>query len=450
MKNLKKAAVCVCVMVLVILGGRTWAAATLPFADGFEGGSWSPSDPWSASGGLVDDTTVEKFAGSYGCIVSNASLTLGITPDTYSNVWIQFYAKPATGDDDPEVSNVSGAFYLNSNGKIRVYDTNGWTDAGSVTFTPGQWIGLVVHVDYGQRTWDLYYWKTGAGGNTLMRLNSTPFRFPEGASNNLFSVVVESGNAAYLDAVAVSRAFRSIQEGGHSPAYVRAYEFPASFDTNKFNLPVYSSLYTNAGGNNLVGAVGMDLFAGLRPNDEIILYEAVNNWGGYRVTGSGWANSSANPPNIDYTVRTIEPTDVIRLDRHTSSAASWGFFAYDSAITVEGEKQPTSPPYQMQLSLYGTSGGHSGFTALNWPREEASLNSGTFPITDAGGANLSQGDRLYKANPATPDTYREFWWDDNAKKWMRGNNVSSEAVPGAANMWIKRQASGAATVNFTL
>ena len=115
--KIKHALNIVSVLTVLAFGAISANSATtaLPFADGFESGfDGSGSGVWltnSSGDHIVSATAAAAISGggAAGLLVSNATVTLDITDATYANVWLQVYAQPVAGDDDPSVSSVSGA-----------------------------------------------------------------------------------------------------------------------------------------------------------------------------------------------------------------------------------------------------------------------------------------------------------------------------------------------------
>jgi len=424
MKSSVGKALCLSAVAMFLIAGMTLGSTSLPYASGFEG-AWTASDPWTAGGGVATDPT--HVSGSQGVSITNDSLTLSMTPATYTNVWMQVWARPVVGASDPAVSSVSGAFYVRDDGALRVYTGGSWTTIGTgLPISGNQWLGFIVHADYVENSFDIYY-TSGSYGTNMVKMNASPLAFAA-AATQATSFGVESGDKAYVDAMGASKGFVPVSLT--SASNVRAHEFAAAASSPNFLLPVYSTGYTVAGQNLLSTLLGNDLRTGMQTGDEIKMYGTINEYWTYQISGGAWAPVGGAPaPNA----MAILPSTVIQLARGGSE--TFGFFPYDSALNVEGRRVTGAPAYTTTIDLYGTSGGHSGFTAVNWPTAAATVNALPFNNPDG---NFVTGDRLFLENPSVPGAYTEHWFDAANNRWMYWAAVPGTALPGAAHMWIKR------------
>lgn len=405
------------------------AATELPFADGFENG-WSGTDPWTnAVGGTIAATAAAKLGGGFGLSISNTTATLDITPATYNNVWIQVYAKPVPGDTDPsDPSGVSGAFYLTDLGDLRVY-TGEWVTVASDLPT-GQYLGFTIHADYSADEWDIYYtpdgYKTG-----MEKLNGAPLKFATTA-DGIESVSIESGDEAYVDAVAVSDGYDAL-----GAANVKAAEFGSSAQY-EFQLPAYPDAYTVSSGNLLSALAGDHLRAGLLDSDLLIVHgkNAPTEYDQYKLNGSReWIVDPLTPAAPAPSARAIQIATRLFLDTTGPRDTTWGFWPYNSdVVAVDGVAQPGASDESETVSLNGNQGGHSGFTAIEWVMPTANVNS----IDLDGGVPgcLEPGDQLFVAVPNNPNAYTRYVY--SGSEWYKGSQVASDAVPGASKMWLRR------------
>jgi hypothetical protein len=431
-------------------------AATLPFGEQFSA-SWATNDSWSAvqtegAVGAVSNAS-DKISGTYGVAVSNASLTLAVVTNGQSNVWIQVYAKPQAGASDPTITdNVSGAFYLQSNGTVRVLEYNGstnvWTNA-TASLGAGvdgdTWYGFLVHADYGARKWDLYANSAyGASYQCLqggIRMNPT-------ASNNLSSVTVECGQRTCIDAVALTRAFWP--SSATPPTYVMPKEFAAPTNDTSFQLPVYSDIYTNAGYNRLDGRLGQELGAPMHvSSDKLNIYMPTNDMKEFvwQTAINVWSLAGATATNA------ITPLTEMQLHVLTASGSTWGFYPYNTALVVEGVQNPLAPPISVDFELYGRASGHNGYTSLDWPSGAVNINNTTdFPFNNiANPGLLDRGDLLF-VETATVGRYNQYWYETANNKWMDGVNPANRSVTSPQKIWIQQRQTGSTnnTVNITL
>lgn len=419
-----------CVAGLVGLAGSAYGAASLPYATGFEGAFSPTADPWSKgpSGAVGTDTVLPK-AGTQTLVVSNSSATLTVGSGL-TNVWYQVWAKPVAGTNDPTVS-ATGAFYVTTGGVLRAY-TGSWTTiTNGLPAGGGTWLGFCVHADYTAQKWDIYY--TQAGSSMVKVGSNLPFN---GSPTEMASVSIESGDAAAVDQVAVSRAYQSVSVS--SPDRVVPYEFAASMQTNNFVLPVYSDTYI--GSSNLFGVLGNDLRAALVTGDNISAYTA-SGWQTYTKQGTGlW--------DFD---EMIAATTQLELHR-VGASATFGFFAYNTSgyLAIGGQDNPSvSSSYSITLNPSGSP--TYGFTSIVWPKS-IGLNDHTpttgFPLYNPGAA-LQVADRLYKQEPGQPEPL-EYTWNNGANAWYRGGAAANATFPAGTRFWLKRGSGSTAAVSGNL
>ena len=450
MNRWNKLIVGTCVAGFMFLLPSGYGAASLPYAQGFDG-SWTPSGDWSAGGSGVAQSGgagdfIETALGAGGVVVSNDMLTLSIASSPQiSNSWFQIWAKPVAGTSDPaSMSGVTGAFYVKTNGALMVYGTN-WSQVATGLPTSG-WIGFVVHADYANQKWDIYY-STSYGAPLTKANTSASVPFATGASNRLSSISIESGGRAAVDAVGVSKAFAPVSGPG-TPSKVAAKVFAVGSSAD-LDLPVYSDTYTNGAGNNLLsGALGKDLLTGLglSGSDYVLSRHTQpdNEWNGYVVSGNSWTEDTTGYPNT-VPIGSMPIQIVTKLWYTKASASSMGFFAYNTALARDGTVTPAASGYSEIATLNGTSGGKSGFTALSAPKVYTDVNALPFSLFP-GAAGLTYGDFLYVTSPSDSARLIQYYW--NNTQWMEWARPPSSVVPAGADMWLKRAASGTGTATF--
>ena len=439
-----------CALAVFALGVSTTMAATgLPYADGFEGGWDADSDlDWSKLGtGKVDDdvAAVLTGAGSMGLLVSNDTATLDVDDATYTydNVWIQIYAKPVPGDDDPpEPSGVSGAFYVKSDSTLHVFD-GVWSEVPSVTIPTDQYVGFIVHADYGNGTWDIY--QNDGTYKAVMTKIAGPIDM-DGSATEIDSVSIESGDAAYIDAVAVAQGGTAVD--GSSPDKVRVAEFAdANQAIREFSLPVYAAAYgASADARSLSGTsrLAADLGSGLVVGDALSVYtDDEGAFEVYEVDASGnWALAAGGGLTAAADVEIFTATRLLMNQKNSPRGDTFGFFPYDSTtvVAIEGQKQPTASGFSESIYLNGTGDNGTGFTALEWV---ASMNIQNLPWNS--NSYLQDRDRMWVKDPVD-NQYDEYWWQASSQTWQCWGSTANASVPGEARIWILRQAAAGTPV----
>lgn len=446
---------------LGLLAGTSLADTTAPFAQSFES-PWVIGDPITASGGggIVAPTAVPaqvlSGAGSRSLIVSNDTMTLDMRNSSYTNVWIQIYARPVKGGSDPTVTGATGAFYINGAGQVRARAGAGWTTIGSGFTATDRYYGFIVHANYETDTYDIYAngFDDGPGfKSTMTLLNSAPLAFIS-AGDTLDNVQVQSGDRAFVDAVAVSRAF---QVPGRADS-VEVYEHVA---TNRaaadFQMPAYSAAYTAPGSQKtLTGALGNDILSGLFTGDILKVYSA-NSWGynEYGISAGNFTTTGFGTPGAEApSSMSISTMTSLMLDQADVRPDTFGFYPYSNAVVVavEGEIQSASPDVTEQFILNGTISQPQGWTALNWsaPSTDSAINSLPFNST----AQLKDGDFMFISLPGSPNAWTVYEWQESPEGAATGfwfkriGSIPVDPIPAGANMWVKRGDEGHATVTI--
>lgn len=434
--------------VLALVAMSVQAATSLPYAQGFESG-FAMGDPWTTNGGGTSASSAAAVltgAGTQGLLLSNDTATLDIINSSYTNTWIQVYARPVVGSSDPAVSGVSGAFYLTSGGGLRAY-TGAWVTVASGLATTG-YKGFIVHADYANDTWDLYYTEGPYKTNMTLANTTGPLLFTSMAGT-IDNVSVASGDAAHVDAVAVSPGKTSAGESGDK---VGVYEHPSTSTAQAdFTLPVYASRYTSpAGAKSVSGALGNDILSGLVTGDRLYVWTTNDAFSYYDVNASGALFAPAQSPTApavgsmfiySNTRMMLDPTNSPRRQ-------TFGFYAYSNATVyaLNGQIQPSAAGATEAFTLNGTSGGRTGYTALNWPDADTIASC---DIKDPD-ADLSNNDRLFVSAPATPNAFTEYWWNNTAGLWYGFNGQpASASIQAGSKMWVRRQGASDEGVTVT-
>ena len=430
--------------------GTAFAAVDLPYADTFDSITLGGAYTQSGGPGTITNDATEKLTGggAYSLCISNTTLNLAITDGKYSNVWIQVYSKPVTGAADPTVSAVSGAFFVKeTTGMVRVWDGAAWADSGTVT--PDTWVGFLVHVDHAANKWDLY----ANNGTFLADASLIAGEIAIGGSeDDLIEFSVQSGDAGYIDVLALGVGGESVTAA--SPGNVAVAAFGNNLALHEFVLPVYAGAWTNS--RTLGGALGAALISGLTGTDEV-QFASTNNtiWDVYDVGIPAPRAFANNAPAESAASKEIFANTKILLDLADtrSPTVTYGFFPYDTGSYLAEDGASTGPASGLPINVFvnGTNQNVGGWTAMEW---NDAIVIQSLPFNDD---ELKNGDQLFIAAPGNPNRFTEYWYsedpevttDTNTGIWMlNANSALGTSVPAAAKIWVKRQAAGGATVTY--
>lgn len=156
------------VLCLALMVVSAMATNSVPFVETFED---APAGMASTPGALhgqhgwvaapeanasVQSSVV--YSGSKAGSVTNAIIRQAITNTASTNVvWTDFAALPAFQNFGAPVTNASALWYVNTSGKIVVYDgTNTLALTGGPTLETNTWVRFTSRADYVAQTWDLY------------------------------------------------------------------------------------------------------------------------------------------------------------------------------------------------------------------------------------------------------------------------------------------------------
>ena len=205
------------------------SAAGLPFVENFETRNEAPlhgQGGWKSvatANAVVQTTTVYGGgkAGDLGNVVLWQEFS-GVP--TATNVWADWYARPPrrteAGDPVPGENSVV-AFFVNSNGYLRVMSNTTWVTLSSYTVPEDTWVRLTAHLDYTNSTWALYV--SDDIRNKLATPLATNLAFRAGGTNTVIGelrvTTAGTGVKCYLDSISVVDATDNglplhIDEGG--------------------------------------------------------------------------------------------------------------------------------------------------------------------------------------------------------------------------------------------
>ncbi len=142
------------------------SADTLPFTETFETnpvymagtiGSVSGQHGWVAAPYTAGVVQASVFnGGSQAMVVTNGTASHAFS-GCETNVWVWHYVQPAFGDTASFPSNASAVYYFNSASNIVMYDGATPKTNASVIATNGNWSKIMLHLNYTNHTWSLWY-----------------------------------------------------------------------------------------------------------------------------------------------------------------------------------------------------------------------------------------------------------------------------------------------------
>ena len=421
---------------LAMIGVSLGAAVSLPFTDSFEG---SIDSDWNEAGtGIVavDPGEAPTGGGSDSCTISNDSIQVDVT--SANNAWVQVYTKAAGYDGDPDSSDIDGlsaVFFVTTNGVLRAMNGDGsnggsWTNVYSgisMTANKTDWLGFVVHIDYVDKTWDIYRQSSGeAGAAVLTRLAAgLGFRFDQA---NITSVEIATGLAASVDEIGLVQ--------GYSAASNSLYGTVDSVTTNHVTsswvLKTIGDIDSyDATESKLNNAAGWDLMMGMKNPDKIRLYLTSGTPTGYNIyemQGDGtWSASGGAQAPANVTL---------------AKGESW-WIEYDSTTNNSLEF--------VSATLNTTDNGQSDMVgeSISIPAAWTHVVYGgsTLPINSCGLGELVAGDRLFVAAPsgffasyyvATGGTIYDFSNQAAAINLQSGSQVWIRNVEGTTRTWTSQ------------
>ena len=405
------------VMSVCVSGAR--AAATLPHSEGFESG-WSSANPWSdsGSGSVASDSSTSAEGSASAKIDQHVLIFSADDSENYTNIWIQIFGKPVPSEDAPTVSGVSGAWCVTTSGLLRAYTSAGWETVKTGVPT-NQWLGFMVHLDYGNTNWDIYY-TAGSVLAPMELVNASGMGFPAGYSNEFFTFEIESGSgAAYVDAFDATLGYFGVEDTVESPDEVLERD-GIDLVTGGGMAMTDLAQHFCAGNNTLGGPLGMILRAALEPGDRIMIYNPVSeNFDIYTAGIPLWVEAGANDVVITATTGFWIDTVTSGLDPLV------GEDTYMAACDVADLAIPVA-------TLNGT--GKTGWTALAWP------------FTDTRQVNTSPGfgfatavgdDAIMIYNTATRQ-YDMLRWRNETSEWWYQGSAAHQTLSEGQGFWYYR------------
>lgn len=124
---------------------------------------WAGQHLWDADASGTNYTAVQTNV-AYGTSakagsMTNAVISRAITNSTATNVWVDFYGlMPRREVADPVTNNIEGSavFYVNTDGNVVALSNSTWVTCSSYTVPTGQWVRLLINLDYSVSNWSVY------------------------------------------------------------------------------------------------------------------------------------------------------------------------------------------------------------------------------------------------------------------------------------------------------
>lgn len=415
-------------LLVVGMGSYAHGAVSLPFSDDFESygyGGDVAGDAWTNTTTAVATSSPTPKDGSALAAYAPYGLTLNISDQhvSYSNVWWSSYAKVHAQTnvlDNSAIGDAVAAFYVHSDGTLYASSNSTWIAVANGINTD-DWIGFAVHLDYYNKTWDLYMTPSGyTYGAPLEKCNAKALDFPVSASTQ-FSTAEVSGET-YLDSVAMAKS--SVEISGDSPERL--------LETSSSQLILDDFLSGAAlrylGDGRLDGAFGDALASILVDEDIVNVFDATNqSWRIFNFNGQVFSA----PDGATYTVAdtTITPTTGIYFDlAGAGERLSFFFAAYDL-------DDPGTP----DTTLKGDGGWN--LLAIPFNVADAEISDGIFNQSFSPAPAV--GDRIFLRQNGSWVSLRYI----SENTWVRfGTRKANESFPPGSSFWYQRAAGSASTV----
>lgn len=372
-------------------------------------------------------------------IDGSGGVTLAVDGESYTNVWVQVWAKPVFFDnEDPgEIEDSqSCAFFIYTNGHIRGYNSNAWETATNLVgaMPSDTWIGFAAHIDYGASCWDLYVNTNVASGESawddsgtyrtrFRKANLQPWGINTNFSGTLFTsmtITNSTSGTCSLDALAVSRAY----DDACSSAATNLYVVQRRDNLNQLiGLPPYE--YDGTTGL-LANQVGDHLAYNLSTSDELRIYDSAgSDWRGYELQDNGlWAAGvgATAPGSVLLTSEGVG----LRLNRVGSGVGdALAFYPYGANVVQLATKATVAAETTSR-----------GATVLAYPTSLARVG---INVGDKLGfaEDASDGDELWFYDDVTHVASGYFWYGTEWKDYLTGATATREVCPGDGFFYLR-------------
>ncbi len=331
-------------MALGVMFTVSVAVGQLPLAEGFE----TMPTAWTNGGGF--EIQSDGISGNYlemrAANDTPPELTVAFGSG-HTNIWWRGFAKVSPDsdgsfpDDDDLTDNGVGAaaaFFVrhdtsDTGEPYRVYarSDTGWVAAWTFpeeTNPTNIWIGYAVHLDYNSSAWDLYINDTGNIDGTLKKADNAPFLLSSTkTASELTSFVVKYDT----DVDHFNFLVAAGPVNAHTPDEIKPVT--VSHTTNRWYASKVAEKSYASGQDNLGGALGADLAAGLIPGDLMRVY-TTNGWAIYILDPDGrWSLDEGVSPGDSPANVSLVAGEPVWFDYSTVITDAFAFFdpAYDPA-----------------------------------------------------------------------------------------------------------------------
>ncbi len=415
------------------------AIAVLPYRQGFESAAFGafPTNGWQGltANGTVTAQASQKIELNRALRIENdegfASITLTVSDTDAKQVWTLLYVRPAYQDIPPESTDDTAVFYISTNGTLRALDGESWADL-TENIPENTWLGFAVHLDYDKQTWDLYLSTDGVYGSPLTKANTNgPLAFSENAQPNFTNLIVQSGHAAYVDALAVSYAYDT--SGGWATNSVTHTNVVAHHrlagHLNPSGRPPYA--YEAGDTDHLDSNIGADFAIGLEDDDRLRAY--TNGWNVYEWNVDAWIKQSGLDPDALHVTASMG----VQIERRYPADVVV-FYPYGAAPAVTDQPIYGVDPDPGELKF--------GWNMLAWPWKARAANAsgGVGGNWDGNGAwgfddIVQTGDRIVVIEN---NVRRDFYWKND--RWYEGVSTASYVLKTGQGFWYYRAAASPA------
>jgi hypothetical protein len=399
---------------------------SLPFSANFDGQTNGDAivtgDAWTYPETAYATNSPSPKDGSALAAYAPDGMTLNIGDEhlSYANVWWSSYAKVNAHTNtiaDSEIGDAVAAFHVRSDGTLYASSNGTWIAVAS-SINVNDWIGFAVHLDYSNKTWDIYTTPTTyTYGAALQKRNAAPLDFNDIASTN-FSTAEVTGKT-YLDSVAMAKS--SVAVSGSSPEWLLE---PSDSQLILDDIMSGAAL-RYVGDGRLDGAFGDALASILVADDVVNVFDATNQtWRTFTFNGQVFSA----PGDALYTVAEtiMTPTTGIYFDLAGSGERLSSFFAaYDTT-------DPGIPPTAIKGS------GSWNLLAVPFTVTNAAITNGAFTnlLNDV---TASNNDRIFLRRSGRWVTLKYY---SGLSSWVRsGTRPANESFPAGSSFWYQRAGS---------
>ena len=382
---------------------------TLPFIENFEAIDPGPLDGennWHAdTPANVEVQTSVKFNGARAAKITDAYAWHGVADGTYTNVWIDWYARPVPRSAVPRgiselTVDTTASFYVNRSGAVVALSNGTWITTTGYTVTTGEWARFSVHLDYDAHTWTLY-----AADNTPNRMatrvaRGMPFYSTGSAAVVSFRMTEDSASgSSYIDDFVIGSTMPlCIDNDGDGISdrwelyYIGNTNSDADADSDNdglLNLPEYLAGTDPTNDASYVTFESADLVDAASQN-------VVFKWpiGTFAAAAAGAYTNVGDRIQRSYSILAAntaggDRTPVATLAEVTSGTNTW---VETNAVTLSAQRY-----YTIRSSVGGTDGtGTVEWAMYAQPRIDAKLYLVSVPVDLGAGNNLNGtlGDQL--------------------------------------------------------